>query len=152
MLLSGINHVAVLTGDTERLVAFYGDMFGAEHRLVQKEDGFQLTIVWVGPTAELNVFELRDNDEHLRQTPMFGRGRLDHLALEAASLEAFDEIRARLLARGASDGFVTDFGPLLSIFFRDPDGLEAEVCVANPDAKPGVFNPPGTPSVRYHER
>lgn len=86
-----------------------------------------------------------------RQTPMFGRGRLDHLALEAASLETFDTIRERLVSRDSSDGFVTDFGPVLSLFFREPDGLEAEVCVTNPDAQPGVHNPPGTPSLRYHD-
>jgi hypothetical protein len=51
--------------------------------------------------------------------------------------------------RGAADDFVTDFGPVLSIFFRDPDGLEGEVCVANPDAVPGVNNPPGTRAARY---
>ena len=39
---------------------------------------------------------------------------------------------------------------MLSLFFRDPDGLEGEVCVTNPDAEPGVLNPPGTPSPRYH--
>ena len=67
----------------------------------------------------------------------------------AASVEAFDVIRERLVGCGASDGFVTDFGPVLSIFFRDPDGLEGEVCVPNPDARPGVHNPPGTPAARY---
>ena len=72
------------------------------------------------------------------------------LVLEAASLEAFDEIRTRLVERGSSDGFVTDFGQVLSLFFRDPDGLEAEVCVVNPQAQPGVHNPPGTPSPLYH--
>ncbi len=72
------------------------------------------------------------------------------MALEAASIEAFDEIRNRLLARGASDGFMTGFGHILSLFFRDPDGLEAEVCVANPAAEPGMHNPPGTPALRYH--
>ena len=55
----------------------------------------------------------------------------------------------RLIARGASDHLVTDFGPVLSIFFRDPDGLEGEVCIQNPDAVPGVHNPPGTPAARY---
>jgi len=30
MLLSGINHVAVLTQDTDRLHAFYRDVFDAE--------------------------------------------------------------------------------------------------------------------------
>ena len=83
---------------------------------------------------------------------MFGRGRIDHLGLQAASIEAFDEIRDRLMARGASDDFVTDFGSILSVFFRDPDGLEGEVCVANPDAVPGVTNPPGTPAARYAAR
>ena len=56
---------------------------------------------------------------------------------------------SRLLARGACDEFVTDFGPVFSVFFRDPDGLEAEVCVPNPDAVPGMFNPPGTPASRF---
>lgn len=150
MLLSGLNHVAVLTGDTERFLDFYASVFGATYEVLQEHDGFKLTLLWIGPTSELNVFELADNTEHERQVPMFGRGRLDHLALEAASLEAFDQIRERLLARGATDGFVTDFGHILSLFFRDPDGLEAEVCVQNPDAQEGVHNPPGTPAARYH--
>ena len=150
MLLAGINHVALLTGNTERFLEFYGGVFGATHEVLQDEDGFKVTLVWIGPTAELNVFELRDNTEHERQVPMFGRGRLDHLALQASSIEAFDEVRTRLVARGASDGFVTDFGPVLSLFFRDPDGLEAEVCVPNPDRVEGRFNPPGTPALRYH--
>ena len=29
MLVDGINHVAVLTADTDRLVEFYGEVFGA---------------------------------------------------------------------------------------------------------------------------
>ena len=80
---------------------------------------------------------------------MFGRGRIDHLGLQAASIEAFNIIRDRLVARGCTDGFVTDFGPVLSLFFRDPDGLEGEVCVPNPDAKPGFRNPPGTLAAGY---
>ena len=150
MLLDGFNHVATLTNDTARLVAFYADVFGAEV-IAQDGDGagFTLTAIQVGPQSELNVFEITGNDEATRQTPMFGRGRLDHLALQAASLDAFDEIRRRLVARGSADGFVTDFGPVLSLFFTDPDGLEGEVCVANPDAVPGVLNPPGTPAARY---
>lgn len=150
MLLSGINHVAVLTGDTQRLVEFYCNVFDATSEVLQEQSGFLLTIVWIGSGAELNVFEIAGNDEHERQTPMFGRGRLDHLALEASSIRSFEEIRSRLVERQATDGFVTDFGHILSLFFRDPDGLEAEVCVPNPDAVPGVHNPPGTPALRYH--
>jgi hypothetical protein len=92
---------------------------------------------------------MEGNLEAERQTPMFGRGRLDHIGLQAASLEAFEEARRRLMERDATDGFVTDFGPILSLFFRDPDGLEAEVCVTNPNAQPGVHHPPGTPAPGY---
>jgi catechol 2,3-dioxygenase-like lactoylglutathione lyase family enzyme len=151
MLLDGINHVAVLTADTDRLTAFYAEMFDATiDGELRESDEFRLTLVKVGPTSELNVFEIAGNQEATRQVPMFERGRLDHLGLQAGSLDAFDTIRDRLIAGGASDGFVTDFGQVLSLFFRDPDGLEGEVCVANPEARPGVLNPPGTPARRYH--
>ena len=109
----------------------------------------RLTFLNIGPATELNIFEIDGNHQADRQTPMFGRGRIDHLGVRAASIDAFDEIRRRLLEHGATDGFVTDFGPVLSLFFTDPDGLEAEVCVPNPDATPGVRNPPGTPSTRF---
>jgi catechol 2,3-dioxygenase-like lactoylglutathione lyase family enzyme len=151
MLLDGINHVAVLTADTQRFVAFYRDMFDAKvDGEMRGDDGVLLTFVSVGPYSELNVFQIDGNDEAAKQVPMFGRGRLDHMGLQAGSLEAFDTIRDRLMAAGATDGFVTDFGRVLSVFFRDPDGLEGEVCVDNPDAVPGLMNPPGTPSRRYH--
>ena len=151
MLLDGINHVAVITADTDRLIEFYGDVFGATVEGEMREgEGFRLTLVKVGPQSELNVFEVAGNQEASRQTPMLGRGRIDHLGLQASDLEAFDTIRDRLMESGASDGFVTDFGHVLSVFFVDPDGLEAEVCVVNPDAVPGQMNPPGTPSPRYH--
>ena len=151
MLLNGVNHVAILTNDTDGLHAFYKEVFDAT---VSRDDAgegqeLRLSFIDIGPFTELNVFEVEGNTEAQRQTPMFGRGRIDHLGLQAASIEAFDTIRERLMARGATDGFVTDFGPVLSVFFRDPDGLEGEVCVQNPAAQPGVFHPPGTPAPGY---
>jgi catechol 2,3-dioxygenase-like lactoylglutathione lyase family enzyme len=150
VLLDGVNHVAIITKDTDRLVRFYEDVFEATVRAKKQEmPGVTLTFIDIGRVAELNVFEIDGGTEADRQTPMFGRGRIDHLGLQAASLEAFDTIRERLMANGSSDGFVTDFGRILSMFFRDPDGLEGEVCVENPDAVPGQVNPPGTPAKRY---
>jgi catechol 2,3-dioxygenase-like lactoylglutathione lyase family enzyme len=150
VLLDGVNHVAVLTKDTDRLQAFYREVFDAtvSHE-APAGPGMRLTFVHIGPHTELNVFEVDGNAEADRQTPMFERGRLDHLGLQAASMEAFETIRDRLMARGAADSFVTDFGPVLSLFFTDPDGLEGEVCVANPDHVPGEMHPPGTPAARF---
>jgi len=72
---------------------------------------------------------IKDNTEPDRQTPMWGRGRIDHFGLQAASPEALASIRQRLIDHGASDGTINDFGPVHTIFFRDPDGLEGEVLI-----------------------
>jgi catechol 2,3-dioxygenase-like lactoylglutathione lyase family enzyme len=153
VLLKGFNHVATITNDASRLNAFYEDVFDAQivgdGSELPDGKGPRLSIIKIGDWAELNVFQIEGNTQADQQTPMFGRGRIDHLALQAASIEAFETIRDRLMERGTADDFVTDFGQILSVFFRDPDGLECEVCVENPDAVPGVFNPPGTRAARY---
>jgi hypothetical protein len=105
----------------------------------------------IGPGAEeLNVFQVDGNAEAQRQTPMFERGRMDHLGLQAASLEAFEEIRRRLIACGASDELITDFGPHSQRPLpRSRRAPKARSVSLNPDAQPGVFNPPETPAVRF---
>lgn len=138
MLLQGIDHVATITNDGDRLKQFYVDVFGAtiERDGPEFPGGPRMIIINLAQGTELNVFEIDDNTEADRQTPMFGRGRLDHIGLHAADLDTFAEIRDRLIARGAADRVVTVFGRKLSLFFRDPDTMECEVLVANPDADP----------------
>ena len=148
MLTQGLDHVAVITNDSDQLQRFYIDMFGAvvESDGEEYPGGPRMTVINIGPATELNVFEVTGNTQADHQTPMFGRGRLDHIGLHAASLDDFDRIRTRLMAAGATDGIVTDFGRKLSLFFRDPDRMECEVLIANPDAGQ---NPIGSPSPRY---
>ena len=149
MLLAGINHVALLTNDTDRLHEFYRAVFDATVFHDQRDGDLRLSFVDIGPAVRLNVFEIAGNTQADQQVPMFGRGRIDHIGLQAGSREAFDVIRQRLIERGATDGFVTDFGSDLSVFFRDPDGLEGEVCLHDATALPGDMNPPGTPAEGY---
>jgi catechol 2,3-dioxygenase-like lactoylglutathione lyase family enzyme len=150
MLSAGIDHVATNTKDADRLQAFYGDVYGATEESDGPEfpGGPRMMVLNIGPSSELNVFELPDNAEADRQTPMFGRGRLDHIGFKAADLAAFEAIRDRLVAAGATDGVVTEFGRKISVFFRDPDGLECEVVTANPDVDPDDLRF-GTPAARY---
>jgi len=146
MLLQGIDHVATITNDGDRLKKFYVDVFDAtiERDGPEFPGGPRMIIINLGPGSELNVFEIDGSTEADRQTPMFGRGRLDHIGLHAADLDTFAEIRERLVAAGAADRVVTVFGRKLSLFFRDPDQMECEVLVANPDADPDnlVFGEP----------
>lgn len=150
MLTDGLDHVATITNDGDRLKQFYVDVFDAtvERDGPEFPGGPRMIILSVGPVTELNVFEIEDNDEADRQTPMFGRGRIDHIGLHAASLEDFDEIRRRLMDAGATDGVVTEFGRKISLFFRDPDRMECEILCVNPDLDEGDLRF-GTPSARY---
>jgi catechol 2,3-dioxygenase-like lactoylglutathione lyase family enzyme len=133
MLLDGINHIATISNDAKRLGDFYAAVFDAEvgpTRAHGEGSGETMTMIRIGPHTELNVFVIDGNQQADHQTPMWGRGRIDHIGLQAESPEAFDTIRARLVEVGASDGHVNDFGAVRSMFFRDPDGLEGEVLIA----------------------
>lgn len=132
MLVNGINHIALISKDVDRLRTFYTEVFDADAGPTTphgKGGGETMTVIRIGPHTELNVFTIEGNREPDRQTPMWGRGRLDHFGLQAASEESFEMIRQRLIERGASDGHVNDFGGVRSIFFRDTDGLEGEVLI-----------------------
>lgn len=150
MLLDGVNHVAVVTDDTDRFVRFYQDVFDATVSQRLDVPLGKLTMVDIGPRTELNVFELTNEDApKFARGSMFTHGPVDHMGLQARDRDAFLEIRRRLVARGASDGFVTDFGRSHSVFFTDPDGLEGEVLLwLRPD---GPTYPPGTPATGYDD-
>ena len=150
MLLDGVNHVALITGDTDRLVRFYEEVFDAKVSHREEIPPGTLTMIDIGPRSELNVFELRgDAAPDVPHGSMFSHGPIDHMGLQAADREAFVEIRKRLMARGASDGFVTDFGRAHSVFFTDPDGLEGEVLLWL--SHDGDVHPPGTPATGYDD-
>jgi catechol 2,3-dioxygenase-like lactoylglutathione lyase family enzyme len=130
-LLDGVNHIAVLTKDMDRFIRFYQQVFDArvlaDNPRHGGKEGERMVIMSLGGPSDFNVFQVPGNSQAEVQTPMFGRGRIDHFGLNASSRETLEEIRQRLIRVGASDGTVTDFGKQLSVFFRDPDGLEAEV-------------------------
>jgi catechol 2,3-dioxygenase-like lactoylglutathione lyase family enzyme len=128
-LVDGINHVASITPDFDRLAGFYKHVFDAEVVADVQTHGLRHGFIQIGPTCVLHAFEVTDNEWTKPGQEMFERGRLDHIAINAASKDAFDTIRERLIAEGLSDGTITDFGAIFSVFFRDPDGMDAEVCV-----------------------
>ena len=66
--------------------------------------------------------------DHRRPSGAGGRGPIDHYALAVDSLATLESVRERLVAAGAEIGEIQALGSEWSLFFRDPDGMELEVC------------------------
>lgn len=126
-LVDGINHVAILTSDLDRFVAFYAAMFDVELVFREETPAFRHAILRAGATSWLHPVEVQGNAHGSGVPDMFARGHLDHVALTAASAETFEVVRGRLVAAGASDGSVEDVGAFHTLWFTDPDGMRGEL-------------------------
>jgi catechol 2,3-dioxygenase-like lactoylglutathione lyase family enzyme len=138
-LVNGFNHVAVITRDLDRLVAFYAANFDVPFLEIPDPRGRHGFLRLAGgrdegdPGPVLHAFEM---PEHVTgpfppADDMFRRGRLDHVAIEAAGEAEFRELRDRLVGADATDGVIRVFGDrFLSLHVIDPDGMRLEVgCV-----------------------
>ena len=140
-LLSGVNHVAVMTTDLDRFVAFYRDVFELDVVFSETTPAFRHAILRTGPTSWIHPAEVADNPHAAGSSAMFDRGHVDHIALTAASASDFATIRQRLVDRGASSGAVDDLGAFHSVWFEDPDGMRGWVVVIVDPELAGIHAP-----------
>ena len=128
---SGFNHVATLTTSMDVTVRFYEEAFGATvtFTMAKTDDHPYMKILDLGGGAALNVFEVSPEDMIGDRRRQGGRGAIDHFALAVDSRTTLEGVRERLRDAGAQEvGEVQQLGEELSLFFRDPDGMELEVC------------------------
>lgn len=129
-ITAGFNHVATLTADMDRLVGFYRSVFGADvlFEMEAREDHPQMAILDLGGSAALNVFGVSEDEIIGDRRRQGGRGAIDHFALAVDTLPTLEQVRDRLVEAGADIGEIQRLGSEWSLFFRDPDGMELEVC------------------------
>ena len=130
-ITTGFNHVATLTTDMDATVAFYEAAFQATvtFELPATDDHPWMKILDLGGDAALNVFEVPAADIVGERRRQGARGAIDHFALAVPSKEVLDQLVQRLRDAGAQEvGEVQRLGDEWSLFFRDPDGMELEVC------------------------
>ena len=129
-ITTGFNHVATLTSDMERTVGFYKNAFDASvtFEMEARPDHPRMVILDLGGGAALNVFEVPPEDIIGERRRQGGRGAIDHFGLAVDSLSTLEKVRERLVAAGAEIGEIQRLGGEWSLFFRDPDGMELEVC------------------------
>src|SRR5688572_30117427 len=140
--LTGLNHVAIITADLDRFVAFYTRVFGMTEVFRENIPGLRHAILRIADGSSwLHPAEIPGN-EHASAIPkMFCRGHLDHIALTARSSESFEELRTRLVEAGASDGTVEDLGAFHSLWFQDPDGMRGELTLLVDHTLEGIHAP-----------
>ena len=103
----GFNHVATMTSDLDRYLAFYQKIFGAEVVSVMEAEGDhpKMAIVNMGGNSALNVFEVPADSIVGNRGKMGGRGPIDHYAFAVESEKQLLEIRDRLVeSRGVTGG------------------------------------------------
>jgi predicted lactoylglutathione lyase len=87
-----------------------------------------MAILDLGGGAALNVFEVPAESIIGDRRTQGGRGAIDRFAIAVPSREILDEMRDRIMKAGGDVGEVQRLGGEWSLFFRDIDGMELEVC------------------------
>jgi catechol 2,3-dioxygenase-like lactoylglutathione lyase family enzyme len=130
-ITTGFNHVATLTTDMDLTVGFYERAFDATvlFTMERTAEHPSMKVLDLGGGAALNVFEVPAAEIIGERRRQGGRGAIDHYALAVDAPATLEVVRRRLIDAGAQEvGDIQQLGPELSLFFRDPDGMELEVC------------------------
>jgi catechol 2,3-dioxygenase-like lactoylglutathione lyase family enzyme len=130
-ITAGFNHVATLTTDLDRFCAWYKEVFDADvsFEMAAEGDHPRMAIVEMGGGAALNVFEVGEEALIGDRRRIGGRGAIDHFGIAVESRAVLEQVRDRLIAASADIGEIQNLGgDTWSLFFRDVDGMELEVC------------------------
>lgn len=138
-----LGHAAVNTPDLDRFRRFYEDVLGLRLVLVDHPTAAPFRRLGAftdrnGTSIVLLAFEVPGYSSGLADDVIGRRGRIDHIAFNAAGDAEFDELVERLIDVGATSGSVTDLGPVRSVLFVDPDGAHHNLQIMQPQWHPAA--------------
>jgi catechol 2,3-dioxygenase-like lactoylglutathione lyase family enzyme len=130
---ASLHHVALVTNDMKKTVAFYRDVLGSQvamgHRLPRAGNERHYFIT-VAPNTMFAFFEFPDAEMPThKDATLASTGRsLDHIAFFAGSNEQFDTWYQKLTeVKVAHLSPIRDMGIVRAFFFDDPNGITLEV-------------------------
>ena len=127
--LTRLQHLVLWVSDVERSVRFYRDLLGFEVKHRYPKAAF-LKIPGTSDDHHLGLFE-----QPGVRPPHEGVARMYHSAWEVGALTDLVTAQRRLVEAGALVGS-SDHGVSLSLYAKDPDGLEFEIFWTRPDGQP----------------
>ena len=119
--LRRLQHLVLWVSNVERSVRFYTEVLGFEVKTRSPNAAF-LRIPGTQDDHHIGLFEQTGVPR-----PDEGVARMYHSAWEVGELTDLVRARARLIEAGALVG-QSDHGVSLSLYAKDPDGLEFEIC------------------------
>ena len=129
-----LQHLVLWVADVERSVRFYCEVLGFEVQRRYPNAAF-LTIPGSGDDHNLGLFE-----QPGARPPDEGVARMYHAAWEVGELTDLARAKRRLIEARALVGS-SDHGTSLSLYAKDPDGLELELFWAVPGGAPAGTRP-----------
>ncbi len=142
MKLEGVHHITAITGDAQRNVDFYASTMGLRmvKKTVNQDDPSVYHLFYAdeegSPGADLTFFEFRG-------VPLgrAGAGMVHRIGWRVGSTEALDFWANRLEGAGVDSESVDG-----ALRFRDPEGLEHQLRVADVSDPPLIADHPEVPA------
>lgn len=148
---SGINHLALVTGDMDQTVRFYRDVLGMPlvATIGNRPDDYPYRHYFfkIGEANTIAFFEWPGMVEKRHKPaglPARGAIQFDHLSFNVDDEESLLELQQRLEANGVEVTPVVDHRIIRSIYFSDANGiaLEASYWVKDPTRSEPDYDDP----------
>lgn len=129
MKYTGINHLAMATGDMDRTILFWRDLL--EMRMVAGvgEPGFRHYFFEIAPKDMIAFFEWDGVEAaalKVHGAPVKGPFIFDHVSFGVENSDDLWELKDRLEAAGFPCTDVKDHGFIHSVYAHDPNGIPIE--------------------------
>ena len=136
---SGINHLAMATGDMDATVRFWRDLLGMRLVAGLGRPGYRHYFFEISGEDMIAFFEWPGTEPLPMKdhgVPVRGPFAFDHVSIGVADEDDLWEIKARLDAAGFDPSEVVDHGFILSVYAFDPNGIAIEFSFAVPGIDP----------------
>lgn len=137
MKFTGVNHLAMVTGDMDKTIRFWRDLLGLRLAAGLGEPGYRHYFFEISEHDLLAFFEwtgAEPVEEKDHGYPVAGPKIFDHVSLGVETEEDLWELRDKLSAAGFPVSGMIDHGFIRSIYSWDPNGIPIEFSCS----KPGV--------------
>lgn len=126
---SGINHLAMATGDMDATIRFWRDLLGMRLVTGLGKPGYRHYFFEISGADMIAFFEwpevepVRMKDHGF---PVRGQVAFDHVSIGVATREDLWDVKARLEAAGFEPSEVVDHGFIHSVYAFDPNNVPIE--------------------------